>query len=232
MHRASKFIAIAFPVTILLAADPSWRAKPISHWTEEDAKQVLASSPWIKKTTPSETLQQNEAEIRSSGRMGGSQGVGLSALSPAALTGVGAQPTVRRRAKPAIPILEVRWESALPIRAAELRAREDDPPDWQGSPYAVAVYDVPGLDINAKAVMSDLRKTAFLKRDRKQDLRPERVDLLPQVGGLTTVVYLFPRSEEITADDKRIEFTAVLGRLALAQYFYTAEMQFQGKLEL
>ena len=58
------------------------------------------------------------------------------------------------------------------------------------------------------------------------------MDLLPQVGGLTTVVYLFPRSGEITGDDKRIEFTAVLGRLALAQYFYTAEMQFQGKLEL
>ena len=237
MRRAVKFFAVKFfmvalPVTILLAAGPSWSAKPISQWTEDDAKQVLASSPWIKKTTPGETLQRNEVEIRNSGRMGGAQGVGLSALSPAALTGVGAPETGRRRAKQAVPTLEVRWESALPVRAAELKAHEDDPPDWKGDLYAVAVYDVPGLDVNAKTVMAELKNTAFLKRDHKKDLRPVRVDLLPQVGGLTTVVYLFPRTEEITADDKRIEFTAVFGRLAVAQYFYTAEMQFQGKLEL
>jgi hypothetical protein len=58
------------------------------------------------------------------------------------------------------------------------------------------------------------------------------VNLLPQDGGLTTIVYLFPRSGEITADDKRVEFTAVFGRLFLAQYFYPAQMQFQGKLKL
>jgi len=35
-----------------------------------------------------------------------------------------------------------------------------------------------------------------------------------------------------SADDQRIEFTAQFGRLTMAQYFYTAEMQFQGKLQL
>ena len=58
------------------------------------------------------------------------------------------------------------------------------------------------------------------------------MNLLPQDGGLTTIVYLFPRSEEITDDNKRVEFTAVFGRLFLAQYFYPAQMQFQGKLKL
>jgi hypothetical protein len=58
------------------------------------------------------------------------------------------------------------------------------------------------------------------------------VNLLPQEGGLTTIVYLFPRSEEITAQDKRVEFDAVFGRLSLAQYFYPSLMQLQGKLEL
>jgi hypothetical protein len=58
------------------------------------------------------------------------------------------------------------------------------------------------------------------------------VNLLPQDGGLTTVVYLFPRSEAITAEDKRVEFTAVFGRLFVAQYFYPSQMQFQGRLEL
>ena len=47
-----------------------------------------------------------------------------------------------------------------------------------------------------------------------------------------TVVYLFPRSANITVEDQRIEFWAKFGRLSVTQYFYPQEMQFQGKLEL
>jgi hypothetical protein len=42
----------------------------------------------------------------------------------------------------------------------------------------------------------------------------------------------FSRADEITLEDKRIEFTAMFGRLFIAQFFYTGEMQFQGMLEL
>ncbi len=97
---------------------------------------------------------------------------------------------------------------------------------------AIAVYDVPGINVNQKALIKELSKEAYLKRDGKKDLRPVGVNLLPQEGGLTTIVYLFPRSEEITAEDKRVEFAAVFGRLGLAEYFYPAQMRFQGKLEL
>ncbi len=128
--------------------------------------------------------------------------------------------------------VEVRWESALPVRAAEFKAREEDLPEWDGSVYAIAVYDVPGLSVNQKSLPKWLSKEAYLKRDGKKDLKPLSVNLLPQEGGLTTVVYLFPRSDEITVEDKRVEFTAVFGRLALAQYFYPAQMRFYGKLEL
>ena len=36
----------------LTAADPAWKSKPVAQWTEEDAKQVLAKSPWAKETEP------------------------------------------------------------------------------------------------------------------------------------------------------------------------------------
>jgi hypothetical protein len=170
--------------------------------------------------------------MRSSGLMGTGQSVGVEAFSTSALTGVGANQTSRRRAKPRPLEVEVRWESASPVRAAELKSREEILPEWQGPMYAIAVYDVPGLDGNQKALSKFLSKEAYLKRDGKKDLKPVRVNLLPQDGGLTTIVYLFPRSEAITAEDKRVEFTAVFGRLFLAQYFYPAQMQFQGKLEL
>ena len=33
----------------LMAADPVWKTKPAAQWTEEDAKQILARSPWVKE---------------------------------------------------------------------------------------------------------------------------------------------------------------------------------------
>jgi hypothetical protein len=175
----------------------------------------------------------NESVVRASGLMGSGQSVDIEALGGApALTGIGASQPTRRRARPKSLEVEVRWESALPVRAAELKAQEEDLPEWQGSAYAIAIYDVPGLNVNQKSLPKWLSKEAYLKRDGKKDLKPAGVNLLPQEGGLTTIVYLFPRSEEITVEDQRVEFTALFGTLSLAQYFYPAQMQFQGKLEL
>lgn len=235
MYQISRAPLLIFSAALLAASGPSgssWTSKPMQQWSQEDAKQVLADSPWIKRVVPVELPPRNEAAVRSSGQMGGGQGIGVEMLSPSALTGIGSngQGRPRKRAKP--HALEIRWESALPVRAAELKAQEDEPPDWQGSLYAIAIYDVAGLENSSKALIKNFAKTAYLKRNGKKDLKPLRVELLPQEGGLTTILYLFPRTEEITSEDKRIEFAAVLGRLSLAQYFYTEEMQFQGKLEL
>ena len=225
--------SILITAAMLLAADPAWKTKPVEQWSGIDAKQLLTSSPWVKRVVPGEILKHNEEEIRQSGMMGGNQGVGLTALSESSLIGAGTTPTVsRQRARPTPPVLEVRWESASPVRAAELKAREDDPPKWDGSMYAIAVYDVPGMDPDDKAQLASLKRMAFLKRDGKKELRPVRVDVLPQVGGLMTVVYLFPRTSEIGADETRVEFTAIFGRLGLTQDFNPREMLLQGKLAL
>jgi hypothetical protein len=58
------------------------------------------------------------------------------------------------------------------------------------------------------------------------------VDVSERANGLAVVVYLFPRSDEITKDDKRIRFTAQIARLYLERDFIPAEMEFQGKLQL
>lgn len=203
--------------------------KPVRDWNEQDAKEFLSSSPWVKKATPTQLPNVSEAARRQSGRMGGGQGVNLEALRPSSVTGVGAEPSRKRRRGPG-PV-EIRWESALPVRTAEQAAHEEDPPTWEGDMYAIAVYDVPGLDLDSKGLSTELQRAAFLRLGRK-DLRPTRVDLLPQEGDLTTVVYLFPRTIEIAPEEERIEFTTVFGRLSVTQYFYPKEMQLQGRLEL
>jgi hypothetical protein len=233
MQQISKAPLLIVSAALLMASGPSWTAKPVQQWNADDAKQILSSSPWVKKAQPVQLPNMSEAARRQSGRMGGGQGVGLQALSPSALTGVGAKDQQRsRRRRRGISPVEVRWESALPVRTAEHAAHEEDPPAWDGEMYAIAVYDVPGLDIESKGLSAELQRAAFLRLGGKKDLRPVRVDVLPQEGDLTTVVFLFPRTIAITLEDKRIEFTTVFGRLSVTQYFYPKEMQFQGKLEL
>ena len=223
-------MSLVLSATALMAADPSWVGKPAQQWSAEDAKQVLASSPWIKKVTTKAVPPRTEAQQREGGKMGGGQGVGTAVFSPATLFGGGSPGPGKRRAR--ANVVEVRWESALPVRAAEKAVHDTDAPDWEGNYYVLAVYDVPGLDIDDKSLSGDLKRAALLKLDEKRVLRPERVDCLPQVGGLMTVVYLFPRTTEIKSDDKRLEFEARFGLLAMSQYFYTAAMQFQGALQL
>ena len=93
------------------------------------------------------------------------------------------------------------------MRAAEEKAHEEDPPALTGGSYVVAIYDVPGVDVTNRPPFQ-LKKDAFLKLEGKKDLRASRVDPPPQEGGLATIVFMFPRSEEITTQDQRITFLA------------------------
>jgi hypothetical protein len=216
-----------------MAADPAWKTKQIDQWSEADAKAILTNSPWVQKVTPALLPQHGEDQRRVGGQMGGDDGIGLDVLSPFTLIGGGGSAAGKRGHRPSVPTFEIRWESARPVRAAEVKAHEEDSPDVAGGNYVVAVYDVPGIDINQKTLPYELKREAVLRFDsKKKERHASRVDLLPQVGGLTTLVYVFPRSEEITPEYGRITFRSLIGRLSVAQYFYPDQMQIQGKLEL
>ncbi len=234
MSQISKAPLLIVSTVLLAASGPTWTSKPAQQWDEQEAKQVLSGSPWVKKVLPAQLPNVSEAALRQSGRMGGGQGVNLGALSSAStLTGVGSRPqdTTRHRRK-GIAAVEVRWESANPVRVAEKAAHEEDPPAWEGDMYAIAVYDVAGLDLDQKGLPAQLKQAAFLKLSSKTSLKPVQVELLPQEGDLTTVVFLFPRTVEIKPEDKNVQFFGVFGRLSVTQAFSPKEMSFQGKLEL
>jgi hypothetical protein len=231
MRQVSKVLLFTCSAVALMAADPSWLNKPTQQWTVEEAKQVLAGSPWVARVTVKVVPQRTEAQQREGGKMGGGEGAGIVAFTPSTLFGVGTTPEPgKRRARMAA--VEVRWESAPTVRAAEQKANDTDAPDWEGNHYVIAIYDVPGIDINDRALAGNLKRMAALRRDGKKPVKPERVDCLPQIGGLATIVYLFPRTAEITLEDKRVDFGAWIGRLSVAQSFSTVAMQYQGKLEL
>jgi hypothetical protein len=131
------------------------------------------------------------------------------------------------------PALTLRWESALPVRSAELVVRDENAPVLDEGHYAIAVYGVPSrmAGSDSRNLVDALKKQASIKREGKKDLKPSSVKVLQKEAG-PVIVYLFPRSTEITRGDKRIEFDAQVGRLEIAQSFYVDEMVYLGKLEL
>lgn len=132
------------------------------------------------------------------------------------------------------PVLQLRWESAFPIREAELKSHDSKAPTLDDDAhYAIAVYGVPSRmsSGSSRSATDQLKKQAAIKRDGKKDLKPSSVQVLQRDSG-PVIVYLFPRSKEITLKDKRIEFGAKIGRLQFTQSFYVDDMFYRGKLEL
>ena len=224
----------------LTAADPVWKSKPAAQWTEEDAKQILARSPWAKEVSAVVTRRLTEEQLREGGQMGQPRGVGNEGVDPKGsgpkvdlnvVTGPGGDDrSARSLARPIV--LRLRWESALPVRIAELKSQVE-PPTVEGDGYRIAVYGVPGAGLKGdpKELGKPLMPLAALKREGKKDVRPIRVEAF-QSQDSVTVVYLFPLSAEIVKKDGQVRFEAQIGRIVVAQTFELSEMEFMGKLEL
>jgi len=224
-------------VALLFGQDPSWKAKSIPQWDDQDAKQILADSPWAKSVKLERVRDLSKFQRRDGGNMSagvppyvGSFWFDFSAF--AGLFGSNSESpemALIRRLQPDLGNVVVRWESALPVRAAEMKAGEVSAPTWQGDYYAIAVYGVqPPFHWN---LANELKGVGYLQRDRKKDLKPSRVQILPNRNGLITAVYLFPRSAGI-GSDSNVRFVAQIGRLFVSQFFFPEDMQFQGKTEL
>jgi hypothetical protein len=223
------------------AADPAWKVKPTAQWTEDDARELLAGSPWAQQVTAVVTRRLTEDQLREGGQMGQPRGVGNQGvdpkgsgpkISPNILTGAGGDDrSPRSYARPIK--LNLRWETALPIRIAELKSHEIEPPTLEGEGYRIAVYGIPFADLQGdpKKLGEPLKNLASLKREGKKDVKPLRVEVFQRENDLV-VVYLFSPSAEITRKDGQIQFDAHIGRIVLSQHFELSQMEFQGKLEL
>jgi hypothetical protein len=228
------FSAVVSVVVLAASVDPTWRSKPMDKWSAQDAKQILTNSPWAKMTTVKAYVPQSEDQLRQAGRMGGGQGIGLQGLDPKGFL-LGSSTKRNRPDSAMVNELQVRWESAEPVRAAEVKLPNESAPDnWKGEYYAIAVYGVPipPEELSNETNNWNLKKLAVLKREGKKDLKPIKTDVSVQSEKLSIVVYFFPRSAAITADEGPVKFDARIGRLMLDQTFDTKEMLLGDKLQL
>jgi hypothetical protein len=208
-----------------LAQQVAWKDKATAAWTQEDAYQVLMHSPWVKNVRTTVLHQQSEFERRDGGNMGQPTGVGYDGIGDS-------ESQFKRRRVGEVPILLLRWETALPIRVARLKAHTVEPPTLNADAYSLAVYGVPKGDFKGDPVKlgKPLRDQAVLRREGKKDVKPLLVEVFQGPEG-PIIVYEFPKTLEITKDDKTLYFTAVIGRLSFTQPFDTEAMHFQGNLE-
>ena len=225
----------------LMAADPVWIRKPAAQWTEEDARQILAASPWAKEVKAVVTRRLTEEQLREGGQMGqptgvGNEGVDPKGSGPKVSLNVFSGPGGDDRSARSLPrpiVLNVRWETALPVRIAELKSHAVEPPTLEGDGYRIAVYGVPGAGFKGdpKVLGKPLMNLAALKREGRKDVRPVSAEVFQLEDGVV-VVYRFPLSAEISKRDGQVRFEAQIGRIVVAQTFDLTEMEFMGKLEL
>jgi hypothetical protein len=245
-YRAVIWLTIASAVStaLLIAEGPAWLGKQPSQWTEEDAQQLLDSSPWAHTTGAVVTRRLTEEQLREGGGMGQPQTIGNAGVDPKGtgyqispemlnvFTGRGGDDrSIRSRAQPLT--LRLCWESALPVKLAELKAHVVEPPTLNGDGYQIAVYGIPGPSFKGdpRKLGDPLKETAALKRDGKKDVKPVRVEVFQRQDGLA-VVYLFPLSAELSMKDGQVHFEALIGRISVAHTYTLKDMQFLGKLEL
>ncbi len=216
---------------MLTAADQAWKNKQYPEWTEDDAREVMTNSPWAKSVVATPVKPSGKAGEPEThrGRIGiGGFGIGRSG---------GGRHGGNDEGKAATPdqpaTLTLRWESAQPMREAELKARDIGAPDVGDDFYAIAVYGIPrgAITDDSKERQDELKRLAALKREGKKDLKPTRVDILLRESG-PLVVYLFSKSAELNWRDHGITFEAQIARLKFSQAFSTDDMTFHSKLEL
>ena len=231
MLRNSQVCLLLVPI---LAADDAWKAKRASDWSEAEIKQVLTASPWGAMVTP-EIKKVNERQPGNRGLNVGGLGAGI----PGAVHHPRGQPTQdpnenRDAAGPESALMfNVRWESALPVREAELKARETAAPDVDENHYAIAVYGLPTrlAKSDAQSFGDHLKGQASLKCEGQKELKPSLVQVIQRENDLV-IVFLFPRVKGLTGKDSRAEFEAQIGQYQINQSFHLDEMMYQGKTEL
>jgi hypothetical protein len=253
-----KKLMLACPVALLtfavsLWAADFWQAKPFAEWNEKDVQKMLQSSPWSKPfsvalagDTPAKSGKRaggSGASTMGSGSMNGPAGTaeqgGLgryagSTGDPGAASGGGGVPTVN---------LIVRWQSAMPIREAVVKAKFGN--EATTSPeakkaleepvnhYILAVGGVPkgALQGDAEELKKQMLAQSMLLIKGRDPIKP--VDFMTQDSGHTAeVLFAFPKTMPITEDDKEVEFIVKIGDFSIKQRFRLKDMLINGKLDL
>jgi hypothetical protein len=224
-------------------AEDFWVKKEYMQWTDEEVKQVMTKSPWAKDVTISAPIAMVGGRVgrgpapsgggtdvetgsgggggRRGGRGGGGGGGGEGGGSEALVT------------------LNISWRSASLLRQALVRSRlgvgAAVPPDAAqlvGAEQENYVIVASGLPAGmGSGLQNTLAEKSTIRVGKKPPVVALAVNVQPRTQSLE-VIYLFPKKQMITADDKEVEVVLVLGQIEIKRKFNLKEMVYKGKLDL
>lgn len=252
MRKIAIFLAV---FCVSLGAAEFWQAKKFTDWSDRDVKKMLADSPWAKPVNVAADMvlpagSTSSRRSRDGGRgsiteIGNPNDTPPDPMGDRPQTGVGrsAQNANPDRGTAPIMTYTVRWESALPVKQARVRAQYGSEAtsaaeakqilEMQEPTYVISVSGLraTALPGEADAVKKQMLADTELLVKGKDPIHP--VDFMIRRGQNAAVaVFAFPRSPAISLEDKEVEFSAKFGSIPVKQKFQLKNMMFAGKLEL
>jgi hypothetical protein len=197
------------------ASKEFWNEKMPAEWTEAEIQQLLNKSPWAKDGSITDTGQRGplSSGVRPAGRR-----AGRGAATSASTVGTGA--SIKWKAT-------VRWESALPVRAALNRGAAGEAP----ADYILNVLgNVPGVDPDSSG---DVLKANTILEHKGDEIKLKKVEPAPQNAlSADGTLFYFSRALALRLEDREVTFTTKLGPLDVKCKFALKDMLYRGKLEL
>jgi len=142
------------------------------------------------------------------------------------------------------PKITVRWESADPVREASSRVESptrERISEWAKEYYVVSISGMPAMQDGTSGSQPDperiqqmqrlMQSTTTLKPKGKDAVVATRVEAAV-AGGTMLTVFLFPRTQTISLEDKEVVFQTALGPMKVRSKFKLKNMQYLGKLAL
>ena len=132
------------------------------------------------------------------------------------------------------------WRSSLPLRKALVKSRSSGstevPAEAQQllskeqEEYVVVVSGLPARI--ARQIQDPVRlNRSTLKAGKKAPITPKAVDFQSRTQSVD-VLFIFPKTDPITLDDKEVELDLKLGTMEAKRKFNLKDMVYNGKLEL
>lgn len=252
MKCTQTLVVICIPA-LLVAADTKWMQKDYTQWTDVEARRVLESSPWARQVAAFiGTTDEDAREFPVQSPTARDAGLGGRQVSDGSWDGgVGRLP---RGGTASLPI-EVRWDSALPVREALLRTHSKEASDTEhtlAEPDKYYILTIQGLVKGRQQLSSEpespdnppnggrmpydihqirqgLMNSTRLYPHNGKPIVPSDVRVDEQTG---TVQAFFPRTIPIDLKDKEVTFQTSYGSVKATQTFKLKEMMYLGKLEL
>jgi hypothetical protein len=240
-----KIAPLLLGLAICLWAADFWQTKPYTDWNDKETQKIETNSPWSKQVPVSMGEGGSGSGKSGKGNRGGNtselEGAGGGTSGGGNAGRNGGMPEVGSGGAPALTIT-VSWRTALPVRQAVAKDKYGAEAATSADAkklieedqkfYAIMISGLPGRILRGGDKMKEsLLQNSSLIVKGKDPIQASDV----QTGGneqRAVVLFMFPKTNALSVDDKDVEFSTKVGAIAVKQKFHLKDMVFNGKLEL